>query len=83
MTKILAIWYMTPGRPGRSQLFEVANTEDIKPTFYRLLFGDHANNLLVNYDNSLYVIEPKDPNDPAPYLRRKVEYHPLSHLVAS
>jgi hypothetical protein len=82
MTKIAAIWYMTPGRSGRHQVVEVHNTEDIKPTFGRLLFENHANNLLVNYDNSLYVIEPCD-REASTYLRRKIEYHPLSHLVAS
>lgn len=82
MTKICAIWYMTPGQSGRHEVVDVSADEDIKPVFNKLLFGRHANNLLVAYKNNLYVIEPADRED-VTYIRRQVQYHPLSHLVAS
>jgi hypothetical protein len=82
MTKIVAIWYMTPGRPGRHEVVEVANEADIKLTCGTLLTNRGANNLLLRWKNVLYVIEPADRED-VPYLRRQIEYHPLSHLVAS
>ena len=82
MTKIVAVWYMTPGRPGRHEVVEVQDDAQIKETFCGLMFNRHANNLLVCYKNNLYVIEPADRED-VRYYRRQVDYHPLSHLVAS
>jgi len=82
MTKIVAIWYRTAGRPGRHEVVSVDNNEGIKPAFGRLLFDRHANSLLVNYDNKMYVIEPAN-RENALYVKRLVNYHPLSQLVAS
>jgi len=81
MTKIAAIWYpRNTVSPGRREVVTVYNDADIKTVFSELLFDRHANNLLVNYANKLYLVEATDIGKRL-YSRRGCEYHPLLHLV--
>ena len=81
MTKIAAIWYpRNTVTPGRREVVTVHNDADIKTVFGELLFDRHANNLLVNYSDKLYLVEATDIGKRL-YTRRSCEYHPLSHLV--
>lgn len=78
VTKIVAVWYPTKvGRPGRHEVHEVVDVNTIKNVFADLLFYKHANNLVVNYDNKMYMIEPVD-KEKMLYKRREIKYHPLA-----
>jgi hypothetical protein len=52
--------------------------------FGQLLFNDSQlyryNYCLVRFDNKLYVVEPVDLVK-CTYVRKHVEYHPLSHMI--
>ena len=81
MTKIVAIWYpRNTVNPGHRDVVTVQYDADIKTVFGELLFDRHANNLLVNYADKLYLVEATDIGKRL-YSRRSCEYHPLSHLV--
>jgi len=57
---------------------EVINIEndDIKSKIKQLLFVEKFNNVLVKFNNELFVCEPISIIENS-YNRRKVEYHPL------
>ena len=90
MTKVLAVKYPSSAdRVKQSfdhlrQVFEVPDVSKIKDMFATLLFGDNAlfryNYCLVRFDNKLYVIEPVDLAK-CTYVRKAVEYHPLSNMI--
>lgn len=76
--KVVAVWYPTKvGRPGRHEVVEVTDVNNIKNVFGDLLFYQMANNLVVNYENKLYMIEPVD-SEKKLYKRREIKYHPLA-----
>jgi len=90
MTKVLAVKYPSSAdRVKQSfdhlrQVFEVPDVSKIKDLFGTLLFDDSStfryNYCLINYNNELFVVEPVD-LDKRTYVRKKVEYHPLQHMV--
>jgi hypothetical protein len=81
MTKVCAIWYARSVNIGaKNEVVEVIDDTQIKNVFGELLFDKNANCLLVNYKNTLYVIEATD-RDKSLYSRRTIDYHPLSDLV--
>lgn len=78
VAKIVAVWYPSKlGRPGRHEVYDTVDVNTIKNVFSDLLFYKQANNLLVNYDNKLYMIEPVD-KEKLLYKRREIKYHPLA-----
>lgn len=90
MTKVLAVKYPSSVDRVRQsfdhlrQVFDVPDVSTIKDMFGSLLFNDSAtfryNYCLVKYNNELFVVEPVD-LDKRTYVRKKVEYHPLSNMV--
>lgn len=90
MTKVLAVKYPSSVDRVRQtfdhlrQVFDVSDVSKIKDLFGQLLFDDNQlyryNYCLVRFDNKLYVVEPVDLAK-CTYVRKHVEYHPLSHMI--
>lgn len=90
MTKVLAVKYpSSTDRVKQSfdhlrQVFDVPDVNKIKDLFGTLLFDDNAlfryNYCLVRFDNKLFVIEPVDIAK-CTYVRKAVDYHPLSDMI--
>jgi len=81
MTKVCAVWYArSVNIKTKTQVVEVTDDSQFKTVFGELLFDDNANYLLVNYNNTLYMIESAD-RDKRLYNRRVIPYHPFSNLV--
>jgi len=90
MTKLLAVKYPSSVDRVRQsfdhlrQVFDVSDVNTIKDMFGQLLFNDSAlyryNYCLVRFDNKLFVIEPVDLVK-CTYVRRPIQYHPLSYLL--
>lgn len=90
MTKVLAVKYPSSVDRVRQsfdhlrQVFDVPDVSTIKDMFGQLLFNDSQlyryNYCLVRFDNKLYVVEPVDLAK-CTYVRKHVEYHPLSHMI--
>lgn len=90
MTKVLAVKYPSSVDRVRQnldhlrQVFEVPDISTIKELFASLMFNDSStfrySYCLVRFDNKLYVIEPVDLVKRT-YVRRPIEYHPLSDMI--
>jgi len=90
MTKVLAVKYPSSVDRVRQsfdhlrQVCDVPDVNTIKDMFGQLLFNDSQlyryNYCLVRFDNKLYVVEPVDLAK-CTYVRKHVEYHPLSHMI--
>lgn len=90
MTKVLAVKYPSSVDRVRQsfdhlrQVFDVSDVSTIKDMFGSLLFNDSAlyryNYCLVKYNNELFIIEPVDLSK-CTYVRKKIEFHPLQHMV--
>jgi len=90
MTKVLAVKYPSSVDRVRQsfdhlrQVFDVSDVNTIKEMFGSLLFDERSlyryNYCLVKFDNKLYVVEPVDLAK-CTYVRKQVEYHPLSHMI--
>lgn len=52
---------------------------DIKANIKQLLYEQHYDSVLLNYNNALYVCQATDNGD---YVKRLVSYHPLQSSVA-
>lgn len=81
VAKIVGIKYPKAGSSfdiNRSWPVEdIINIDDLKVRIRDMLFNQHHNQVLVNYNNALYVCEKMDDT----YSRRPVKYHPLESLV--
>jgi len=82
MIKLLAIWYARHNVAGQHRVCEIDNPDKIKNFIGEYIYDMGANNILINYKNELYVIESVD-DVKRLYNRRKVNYHPLKHLVGA
>ena len=90
MTKVLAVKYPSSVDRVRQsfdhlrQVFDVPDVNTIKDMFGQLLFNDSQlyryNYCLVKYNNELFIVEPIDLVK-CTYVRKHVEYHPLSHMI--
>jgi len=81
MTKVCAVWYArSVNIKTKTQVVEVTDDSQFKTVFGNLLFDSYANYLLINYKNTLYMIEAAD-RAKRLYNRRVIQYHPLSNLV--
>lgn len=90
MTKVLAVKY--PSSVDRvkhsfnhlRRVFEVSDVSKIKDLFGTLLFDEKSlfryNYCLVKFNDKMYVIEPIDLVK-CTYVRKQVEYHPLSDMI--
>lgn len=58
------------------EIINIENKNDIKVNIEHLLFVEKFNNVLIKFNNELFVCEPISINDKT-YNRRKIEYHPL------
>jgi hypothetical protein len=90
MTKVLAVKYPSSVDRVRQsfdhlrQVFDVPDVTKIKEMFGSLLFDERSlyryNYCLVKYNNELFIVEPIDLAK-CTYVRKQVEYHPLSHMI--
>jgi hypothetical protein len=90
MTKVLAVRYPSSTDRVRQtvdhlrQVVDVPDINTIKDVFGQLLFNDSQlyrySYCLVRFDNKLYIVEPVDLAK-CTYVRRTIQYHPLSHMI--
>ena len=59
-----------------NEVINIENKDDIKVNIEHLLFVEKFNNVLVKFNDKLFVCEPISIIKKS-YNRRKVEYHPL------
>ena len=82
MIKIVAIWYPSSNWSGKHQTDIVDSPDKVKDFIGKYIYDMRANNMVINYNNQLFVIESVD-DDKRLYNRRKVTYHPLQHLIGA
>ena len=66
---------------NNNEVINIENKDDIKVNIEHLLFVERFNNVLVKFNNELFVCEPISVIKKS-YNRRKVEYHPLMNKFA-
>ena len=59
-----------------NEVINIENNDDIKLKIEQLLFVEKFNNVLIKFNDKLFVFEPISKIKKS-YNRRKVEYHPL------
>ena len=59
-----------------NEVINIENNDDIKLKIEQLLFVEKFNNVLIKFNDKLFVCEPGSKTKKS-YNRRKVEYHPL------
>ena len=64
-------------KPVHGEAFD-SNTEDIKNNIKSLLYEQHYDSVLLNYNNTLYVCQSTGDDN---YVKRLVTYHPLQSNV--
>lgn len=82
MIKIVAIWYPSANWSGRHQTDVIDDPNKVKDFISMYVYDMRADNMVINYNNQLFVIESVD-DDKRLYNRRKVAYHPLQHLIGA